>query len=283
MDGEAFMKTGNEQVNMTGGVMVMAIGGAGNYGFLFNSTNANNNAGLANALFGGKNTMLSDYSMIKSGAYKKLLTAYYKSQEETDTSVADKAKSKKATEEDTASKASAKQKEENSPNLVAKSAADSLKNSSKALGSRSLYQATGKDEAGKDTYNRKEIASAVNSFVSDYNKVMTSAAKTKSTTVQGKTLGLSKATASNSKLLQEVGITVGKDDQLVVDEEKLGKADISKLKSLFTGSGSYADRVENAASSVSKAAYAAANSTSSYSYNGNYKSTDISSLLDQYM
>ncbi len=268
-----------------GGVIDMAIGGAGNYGFLFNSTNTNNNAGLANALFGGKNTMLSDYSMIKSGAYKKLLTAYYKTQEESDTSDAKKTKAKKTTEDstETSSKASKKQKEENSPNLAAKSAADSLKNSAVALETRSLYQATGKDSEGKDTYDRKGIASAVKSFVSDYNNVLSSAEKTKSGTVQNKALNLTKAADSNSKLLKDIGITVGKDNQLVLDEEKLGKADISKMKSLFTGNGSFADRVSNAASAVSKAAYAAANSTSSYSQTGNYKSIDISSLLDQYM
>lgn len=263
----------------------MSIGGAGNYGFLFNSTNANNNAGLANALFGSKNTMLSDYSMIKSGAYKKLLTAYYKTQEDDAASAAGKVTKKKTTEEssDTSAKAAKKQKEENNPNLIAKSAAENLKNSASALESRSLYQATGKDDDGNATYNRKEIASAVKSFVNDYNKVLSSAADTKSVTVQNKALNLEKATASNEKLLNEIGIKVGKDHQLVVDEEKLGKADISKMKSLFLGSGSYADRVANAASTVSKAAYNAANATSSYSHTGNYKSTDISSLLDQYM
>ena len=34
--------------------------------------NASNNSGLTNSLFGGGSNMLGDYSMIKSGAYKKL-------------------------------------------------------------------------------------------------------------------------------------------------------------------------------------------------------------------
>ena len=263
----------------------MAIGGAGNYGFLFNSTSTNNNSGLANALFGSKNTMLSDYSMIKSGAYKKLLTAYYKSQEDSDTSAVKKTTTKKSADgsTDTSSKASGKQKEESNPNLVAKSAADNLKNSASALESRALYQATGTDDNGKDTYDRKGIKSAVQSFVSDYNKVLSSAADTKSASVQNKAANLTAATSSNRKLLSEIGITVDKDNKLVIDEEKLDKADVSVMKSLFTGSGSYADRVSGVASSVSKAAYSAANSASSYSQTGKYKSTDISSLLDQYM
>ncbi|MBR1742244.1 MAG: hypothetical protein IJ733_10355 [Lachnospiraceae bacterium] len=265
----------------------MAIGGAGNYGFLFNSTGTNNNVGLANALFGSKNTMLSDYSMIKSGAYKKLLTAYYKSQETENDSTANTKNTKntkKTDRKDTSnSKSSVKTTEENSPNLVAKSAADHLKNSAVSLQRNSLYKETGKDEDGNATYNRDDITAAVKSFVSDYNSAVSSANKTSSATVQSKALNLTKATASNSKLLKEIGITVGKENELVIDEDKLGKAKISTLKSLFTGSGSYADRVANAASTVSKAAYAAANSTSSYSQSGAYKSTDISSLLDQYM
>ena len=56
------------------------ISGMNNYSFMFNSGNTSNNnlAGLTSSLFGGGSNMLGDYAMIKSGTYKKLLTAYYK-------------------------------------------------------------------------------------------------------------------------------------------------------------------------------------------------------------
>lgn len=264
----------------------MAIGGASNYGFLFNSTGSNNNAGLANALFGSKNTMLSDYSMIKSGAYKKLLTAYYKSQDsDSTTKAADtkKTNTTDSTKTSSTAKSTAKTKEEDNPNLVAKSAADNLKTSAAALQNRDLYKSTGTDEDGNAVYKREDITKAVKSFVSDYNTAISSANKTNSATVQKKASDLVKATQANSRLLKDIGITVNADNQLEIDEDKLSKADVTKLTSLFQGSGSYADRSATIASNVSKAAYTAANSASSYTQKGSYQSAGISSLLDQYM
>ena len=64
----------------------MSIGSINNYGG-FSGISAKNtaNAGLANSLFGSKNSLYTDYSLIKSGAYKKLLTAYYDQQKANDT------------------------------------------------------------------------------------------------------------------------------------------------------------------------------------------------------
>lgn len=76
---------------------------------------------------------------------------------------------------------------------------------------------------------------------------MESAGDAESLGVLSKTLNIQKATATNKGLLKSIGITIGKDNKLVVDEEKLNNASISDLTSLFKGSGSYGDSVSKKA------------------------------------
>ena len=55
-------------------------------------------------------------------------------------------------------------------------------------------------------------------------------------------------------MLSKIGISVGKGNKLELDEEKLKKADIHSLKTLFTGYNSFADRIYMKATSISNAA-----------------------------
>ena len=52
------------------------------YNSLFNFSNRNSGLSSLNNLMLGSSNVLGDYSMIKSGTYKKLLTAYYDIQKE---------------------------------------------------------------------------------------------------------------------------------------------------------------------------------------------------------
>ena len=46
---------------------------------------------------------------------------------------------------------------------------------------------------------------------------------------------MTKTTKSTESLLERAGISVGADNKLELDEDALKKADISTLKSIFTG------------------------------------------------
>ncbi len=46
---------------------------------------------------------------------------------------------------------------------------------------------------------------------------------------------MTKTTKSTERLLERAGISVGADNKLELDEDALKKADISTLKSIFTG------------------------------------------------
>ena len=109
---------------------------------------------------------------------------------------------------------------------------------------------------------------------------MESAGDAESLGVLSKTLNIQKATATNKGLLKSIGITIGKDNKLVVDEEKLNNASISDLTSLFKGSGSYGDSVSKKANEVYKLANNTAMSNthaSSYTCNGTYSTMGTSS------
>jgi len=229
--------------------------------------NASNNSGLANSLFGGGSSLLSDYSMIKSGTYKKLLTAYYKTQED------DSDDSKTTSTNQKISSISKTDSKETSKLLAAKSGAENLKSAANKLGDRSLYRAAGEDEEGNDVYKRDEIKKNVKEFVSAYNSYLDSTSSVNSLNILNKSLGAVKQTAANKNLLKDVGITIGADNKLLLDEEKLSKAKMSDLTSLFTGAGSYGYGIGQKASEAYRLANSAtysANSRASYNYGGSY-------------
>lgn len=252
------------------------ISGMNNYSFLFTSSSSskNNLANLTNSLFGGSSGgMLGDYAMIKSGTYKKLLTAYYKMQE----SDSDKTSTDKTTKKEQTS-------EETNKYLAVKNQATDLKASADALNDYALYKGT-TGEDGKTTYDRDGIKNAVKSFVSDYNSLIGASSKVDSTSMLSKTLGMIKQTNSNQKMLNKVGITIGKDNKLILDEEKLASADISEISSLFKGSGSYGNMISSKASEIARQANSSAYSStraSSYSQSGSYSVMgNTNSMLDQ--
>lgn len=190
-------------------------------------------------------SLLADYSSIKNGSYKKLLTAYY---EKTDTS-------KKSSGSDTTDTSTEKK------NAISdREAASSLKKSASALvldGKDSVFnKVTKTDEEGKTTseYDVDKIYKAVSQFVEDYNDMIRSAGNSSSTSVLSAGSGMALFTKANSRLLGQVGITIGTDNKLSIDEEAFKKADMATVKSLFNGRGSYGYQMESYASQIANSA-----------------------------
>ena len=86
---------------------------------------------------------------------------------------------------------------------------------------------------------------------------------------------MTKTTKSTERLLERVGISVGADNKLELDEDALKKADISTLKSVFTGYNSFASKVYDKAQSMTNAA---ARAGGTYMSTGNYSDV-LSSIL----
>lgn len=213
---------------------------------------------------------LTDYASIKNGSYKKLLKSYYAQQD------ADRLA----------------QKGDSSQKLtLLKSAADSLKKSADALNDSSLWEKKKikkKDEkTGEETevedYDWDAITKAVKSFVDDYNTLIEKAGDSNTKDVLRNTQWLTGIVESNSKLLEKIGISVlGKGNKLELDEEALRKADITTLKSLFTGYGSLTDKISGKAGKISSAA--ANKKGTTYTSSGKYGdvvSELVSSKIDK--
>lgn len=185
-------------------------------------------ASTLDSLMGGAAGSIGDYSLIQSGAYKKLLSSYYKTISEKD-----------------------KKEDSTTSMLTVKGDAEALNKTASALVDNkklfeSLKDKDGKeilDEKGNKTYDREGIKKALKSFVDEYNALLDSTGKLENTSALSNTLRLIKTVDTHKNLLQSVGIKVGSDNKLTIDEEKLDTADISKLSTLFNGRNSLADKV----------------------------------------
>lgn len=243
-----------------------------------NNVNSNNMNNIYNSIFGtgtDKSTSssfsLGDYAMIKNGTYKKLMKAYYATTDED-------AEGSSATEEE--------KKKESITMTNIKNNAAGLNNSLEDLKSRSLYESTGVDEDGNKTYDRDKVIKNVKSFVDDYNAYIKSSIDTDNEAILRKSLKMTKITSKNSKLLSEVGITIGENNTLSIDEDKLKEARMTTLSSLFTDSGSYGDQIHQAARQsyqLANSAIYASSHSASYNVNGGYSMMGARSILDKYL
>ena len=218
------------------------------------------------ALMGTSNTssssnLLADYASIKNGSYGKLLKAYYAKQ---DAESAVSGDSKQSL-------------------TLMMSSADSLKKSADALNDSSLWEKKKikkkDEETGEETevedYDWDAITKAVKSFIEDYNAVVKAAGDSETKNVLRNAAWMTGITESTQNLLSSVGITIGKGNQLELDEDALKKANINTLKSLFTGTGSFADKISQKAGSISRAAANASAGTNgtTYTSSGSYSDT----------
>ncbi len=220
---------------------------------------------------------VSDYAMIKNGSYGKLMKSYYAKQDADKLSQSGDS-SKKLT--------------------LMRSSADSLKKSVEALGDASLYEKkkfkkkdekTG-EEIEVEDYDWDAITKAVKTFVDDYNSVVELAGNSETKNVLRNAAWMTGITEKAGNLLSKVGITVEKGNKLEFDEEALKKKttlgkssieldNISTLKSLFTGYGSFASRIAQKASAISSAAARTKGVDKTYNKNGAYSDT-LSKLFE---
>ena len=200
------------------------------YSYLFNNMQPTSTGGTFS---------LGDYAAIKNGSYKKLLKAYYAKQDAAKSTISSDAMKNSS---------------------LVKSSADALKKSANALNNEALWEK-------KEDYDWDAITKAVKSFVDDYNSVVKLAGNSDSKDVLRNAVWMTGMTEANDNLLSKAGITVGKGNQMELNEDVLKKVDIRTLKTLFTGHNSLADKIDAKANSISNAA---ARISGTYKSNGTY-------------
>ena len=205
-------------------------------GVLFSSLNRNN---TTSSLLGGGSDLLginySDYATIRNGSYFKLLSAYYSKSDSTDSTTTV------------------------SPSIS--TGKDSVFNK---------VEKTAEDGTKTQEYDRDAIYKAVKSYVDDYNSLLDRADDSKTKSILRAANFLKSNARANEKTLEKAGITVDADGRLSVDEKSFEKADMDKLKSLFTTHGSYATQTNVDLLKIASNAKSEAAKANTYSKKGMY-------------
>ncbi len=213
--------------------------------------NTSSNSSYTSGLY----SSLSEYSTIRTGAYKKLLNSYYA-----------KTQSTKASQTGTNYQVKGNSAVEKKQLTEVKDAADSLYSSAAKLTDTSSTKSLFKNAQSVTG----EISSAVKNFVNDYNSLVEEAADTSNSKVIGKVSFMTSQTNAYKSSLENIGITINDDKTLTVDEKKLNSADVNDVKKLFNGSSSMAYQTFVRASSISSAAENASTTSGLYGSDGAY-------------
>lgn len=234
-------------------------------GILFSSMNSTKQN--STSLLGGAGDLLginySDYATIRSGSYGKLLRAYYGKESSSEVESAVKLNTSTA-------------KDDSKTLARVESAAESVNKSAQNLletGDKSVFKevTTTKEDGTTETgYDKDAIYKAVKSFTDDYNQLLTQTKNSNTKSVTRNAKMMVTGTTAYEKRLAEIGITVGTDSKLSIDEETFKKADMSKVKSLFQEKGSYGYQTALRASMVESAAKVESAKSNTYSGNGTY-------------
>lgn len=234
----------------------------------------NNNTNLFNSMFGtagagsstGGSSVLGDYAMIRSGAYKKLLNAYY-----------DDGRTNRT---DGPVEETPEQKAEKTGLMTMKTAASDLKSAAAALG-----KVTATDpETGKFASTEEERLEKAKDFVKAYNSLLDGTEDIENTKVLQKTLWMIDDFKANQGLLEDAGIKIGADNKLTLDEDAFKKAGASTLNTLFNGSNSLAGKVMNKTFDISNRATEAVTKLQGgtvYTDKGDYTKLNTSTLYDK--
>lgn len=114
--------------------------------------------------------------------------------------------------------------------------------------------------AGALAYNGNSInepdqrIAAVKDYVESYNATLDGLQKTDSLNALEKGVSLVNTTRAYARSLSRVGIVVGSDNRLTVNEENVKNATSEQFRSLFSGSYSYASKVADKAAYIGRAA-----------------------------
>lgn len=196
----------------------------------------------------------SDYAAIKNGSYRKLMKSYY-TQNKTEHSISSTDKTNKNEKID---------KADSSGLSKMKSEADELKKAADALQSEDMWT------KNNGEYDMDKITSAIKTFAKEYNDVIDQSGKVNSKDVATDTKFMMSITNTLSKSLSKIGVSLGTDGKLSVNEETLNNAKQNDLKALFSDSYSYGGQVSQKASSIGSSAL---RSSSLYSSTGQYSNS----------
>ncbi len=189
---------------------------------IFRSLGTNNSSGVSG--------LLGDYYSIQNGSYLKMAKKYYAKKASTDSS--SKTDSTTTVDKD-------KLDAINKLSRTSTSASGSKKTETMKLADKAVNSVGDMLDSKMYEYDREAILKGLKNFVSDYNSVVRSTAKSDNSSTVAAAEKMTNQTAIYGSALEKIGVTIGKDNTLTLDEDAFTKADITDVKSLFTGSVSF--------------------------------------------
>ncbi len=215
---------------------------------------------------------ISNYNLLKSGSYSKMMKSYYANEKKNASSKAD----------------SAKASEEKKELQMTSSDANSLKTTLKDLLKEDNFEKKAvKNEDGTTTmkYDMDDLYKKASAYVKSYNEMLDTGADSTNTSVLRGVSSMTGRTKANERVLNSVGIKIGADNKLSIDEDKFkDEKNINSLKTLFQGYGSYGQQMQTKATAVENAASSALKKTPTYTNTASARNADdVGSLFEGMM
>ena len=203
-----------------------------------------NNYSSQNSLFGNLSKSsstfsLGEYGLIRNGAYKKLIKSYYNDSSNS------KVSGLLSAEQKNANKIAANNY------MSIKNEANNLNKSLNDITSKADELFVTKEENGKNVFDSEKALDAVKKFVNDYNTLIDSVSESDDNTILRNGVWMTGEISAYSKALGDVGISIGADNKLSVDETAFAKSEVSDLKTLFSNNSySFAGSISAKASTI---------------------------------
>lgn len=233
----------------------------------------------------GLSSLFGDYANIRSGAYGKLLKAYYAKVGNQQGSVSNDSVAN-VLNNSQSSEAKALGKVRANADSLGVSASNLLAKGKGSVFAQKEVEKVNEETGEKTTsmeYDKKAIEEAVQSFVSDYNAVIDKSADVDSTKVMGKALDMIEQTESYKTSLEKIGISIGKDNKLSIDSEKFQAADMKEVEKLFNNSYSFGQQTMQKALQISSQSTKEALTANLYTNSGSYDNYNYASFLNMYL
>lgn len=135
-----------------------------------------------------------------------------------------------------------------------------------------------------DNDNKNNIFDALSGFVKDYNELIKKSSESENSNVIKQTDYLKDLISGNKSAFAKMGITVGSDKTLSIDEEKFKASDMSNVKDLFSGAYSFAEKMTDRVNQIYRyATQGESLNTQTYTSQGGYNAAATGSTLDTVM
>lgn len=208
------------------------------------------------------NNFLGDYYAVQNGSYYKLAKQFYAkaSKDEADGTKVDK----------------------KSVELVKSGAQDAINSLNKLMDDSLFKKVERTDENGNKVtdYDKDKILDKLKSFVEDYNSVVKGAGEMEGDNSLKAGVRMVDQLKVYKSSLSRIGINVEADNTLKIDEETFKGADMTDVKSLFTGNVSMAKNIQTKLLQVYSATNADLNSADGLYSAQAIKNVTVGSMFD---